>query len=215
MFFGVVLARQLGLVAGSGEALVLPLLATQILWINLVTDGFPALAVGVDPPDAGLMRRAPRDPRTGVITPRMWYGIALAAAVIGTGTLLTLDAGLPGGLIAGSGSVEYARTLAFNTLVVYQLYAVFCARSDEESVACGLFRNVWLWLAVAAGLALQAAVIYLPALQRAFGTVALGAVDWALCVAMASTIVVAREAGKAWWRAMDRRAARHATMEKS
>ena len=205
MFFGVVLARQLGLVAGSGEALLLPLLATQILWVNLVTDSLPALAVGVDPADAGLMRRAPRDPRTGVITARMWYGIALAAAVIGAGTLLMLDAGLPGGLIAGSGPVEYARTLAFNTLVIYQLYAVFCARSDEESVSRGLFRNGWLWLAVAAGIALQAAVIYLPALQRAFGTVALGAGDWLLCAAVASTVVFAREGGKAWWRSVDRR----------
>ena len=207
MFFGVVLARQLGLVAGSGEALVLPLLATQILWVNLVTDSLPALAVGVDPPDAGMMRRAPRDPRVGVITPRMWYGIALAAAVIGAGTLLMLDAGLPGGLIAGSGSIEYARTLAFNTLVVYQLYAVFCARSDEQSVVRGLLRNAWLWLAVAAGLALQAAVIYLPALQRAFGTVALGAGDWLLCAGVAFTVVIAREAGKTWWRSVDRRGA--------
>ena len=204
MFFGVVLARQLGLVAGNGEALLLPLLATQILWVNLVTDSLPALAVGVDPPDAGLMRRAPREPRTGVITVRMWYGIALAAAVIGAGTLLTLDAGLPGGLIAGSGPVEYARTLAFNTLVIYQLYAVFCARSDEESVLRGLFRNAWLWLAVAAGLALQAVVIYLPALQRAFGTVALDAGDWLLCAGVAFTVVIARETGKAWWRSVDR-----------
>ncbi len=207
MFFGVVLARQLGLVAGSGEALLLPLLATQILWVNLVTDSLPALAVGVDPPDAGLMRRAPRDPRMAVITARMWYGIALAAAVIGAGTLLMLDAGLPGGLIEGSGPVEYARTLAFNTLVIYQLYAVFCARSDEESVGRGLFRNAWLWLAVAAGLALQAAVIYLPSLQRAFGTVALDAGDWLLCAGVASTVVIARECGKAWWRSADRRVA--------
>jgi P-type Ca2+ transporter type 2C len=207
MFFGVVLARQLGLVAGSGEALVLPLLATQILWVNLVTDSLPALAVGVDPPDAGLMRRAPRDPQVGVITARMWYGIALAAAVIGAGTLLMLDAGLPGGLIAGRGSVEYARTLAFNTLVVYQLYAVFCARSDEQSVSCGLFRNAWLWLAVAAGFGLQAAVIYLPGLRRAFGTVALDAADWLLCAGVAFTVVIVRESGKAWWRGVDRRRA--------
>jgi Ca2+-transporting ATPase len=207
MFFGVVLAGLLGLATGRGEALVLPLLATQILWINLVTDSLPALAVGVDPPDTGLMRRPPRDPQLGVITPRMWCGIALAAAVIGTGTLLTLDAGFPGGLIPGRGPVEYARTLAFNTLVAYEFFDVFGARSDEESVVRGLFRNTWLWLAVAAGLALQAAVIYLPALQRAFGTVALDAGDWLLCAAVASTVVIARESGKAWWRGVDRRRA--------
>ena len=212
MFFGVVLAGPLGLIARAGEALVLPLLATQILWINLVTDSFPALAVGVDPADPRLMRRAPRDPHAGVITPRMWYGIAVAAAVMCTGTLLMLDAGLSGGLFDGIGHVEYARTLAFTTLVLYEFFDVFCIRSDEQSALRGLFRNIWLWLAVALGLALQAAVIYVPSLQRAFGTVSLDAGDWLLCAAMASTIVLAREAGKAWWRAVDRRAAGRATI---
>jgi hypothetical protein len=133
MFFGVVLAGLIGLAGGGGAGLVLPLLAVQILWINLVTDSLPALAVGIDPPDRALMRRPPRDPAIGVITPRMWAGICVAAVVIATGTLAALDAGLPGGLIAGSGSVEYARTLAFTTLVLFELYDVFCARSDEET----------------------------------------------------------------------------------
>ncbi len=205
MFFGVVLAGIIGLAGGGGGALVLPLLATQILWINLVTDSFPALAVGLDPPDPALMRRAPRDPAVGVITPRMWAGICVAAVVIATGTLAALDAGLSGGLIAGGGSVEYARTLAFTTLVLYELYDVFCARSDEETALHRTFRNGWLLAAVGVGLALQAAVVYTPALQRAFGTVPLDAADWLFCAAIASTIVVAREAGKAWWRGVDRR----------
>jgi Ca2+-transporting ATPase len=203
MFFGVVLAGLIGL-AGGGAGLVLPLLAVQILWINLVTDSFPALAVGIDPPDPALMRRAPRDPAVGVITPRMWAGICVAAVVIATGTLLALDAGLPGGLIAGSGPVEYARTLAFTTLVLFELYDVFCARSDEETTLHRTLRNGWLVLAVAVGLALQLAVVYIPALQRAFGTVPLGLTDWLFCAAVAATIVVAREGGKAWWRAVDR-----------
>jgi Ca2+-transporting ATPase len=207
MFFGVVLAGLIGLAGGGGAGLVLPLLAVQILWINLVTDSFPALAVGIDPPDPALMRRAPRDPAVGVITPRMWAGICVAATVIAAGTLAALDAGLPGGLIAGSGSVEYARTLAFTTLVLFELYDVFCARSDEETTLHRTLRNGWLVAAVAAGLALQLAVVYIPALQRAFGTAPLGVTDWLFCAAVASTIVVAREGGKVWWRAVDRRRA--------
>jgi Ca2+-transporting ATPase len=207
MFFGVVLAGLIGLAGGGGAGLVLPLLAVQILWVNLVTDSFPALAVGIDPPDRALMRRAPRDPRVGVITPRMWAGICVAAVVIAAGTLAALDAGLPGGLIAGSGSVEYARTLAFTTLVLFELYDVFCARSDEETTLHRTLRNGWLLAAVAVGLALQLTVVYTPALQRAFGTVPLSIADWTFCAAVAATIVVAREAGKAWWRTLDRRIA--------
>ncbi len=207
MFFGVALAGMFGLVAGTGEALVLPLLPTMILWINLVTDGFPALAVGVDPADPGLMSRAPRGPGTSVITPRMWWGTGLASVVMGVGTLLLLDSELPGGLIEGNRNVEYARTMAFNVLVLYQLFDVFCIRSDTESALRGLFDNAWLWYSVLFALALQAAVIYLPALQKGFGTVALSAGDWIECIIVASSVVVARELLKGYWRACDRRAA--------
>ncbi len=204
MFFGVVLAGSIGLAGATGEALVLPLLATQILWVNLVTDSFPALALGVDTPEAGLMRRVPRNPRAGVITARMWSGLAVAAAVIAAGTLLALDAGLPGGLIAGPGPVEYGRTLAFHTLVLFELVYVFCIRSETEVAWRPLFNNAWLWVAVAAGVGAQAAVLYVPSLQRAFGTVPLTAGDWVLCAAIASTVGIAREVQKAWWRAVDR-----------
>ncbi len=204
MFFGVVLAGLLGVVAGEGEVLVLPLTATMILWINLVTDSFPALAVGVDPADAALMHRAPRDPKSGVITRRMWIGIGVASVVMCIGTLLVLDAALPGGLIEGDRDVAAARTLAFHTLVLYQLFDVFCIRSDEASAARGLFSNRWLWLSVLFALALQGLVLYVPALQKAFSTVPLGAADWVLCLAVASTVLYAREALKAWWRRADR-----------
>ena len=205
MFFGVVLAGAIGLYAGKGEALVLPLLATMILWINLVTDGLPALAVGVDPPDPAVMQRGPRPPGTSVITPRMWYGIGLASVVMCVGTLLLLDAGLPGGAIAGDGDVGYARTLAFHTLVLYQLFDVFCVRSDERSALHGLFSNAWLWISVAICVAAQLAVLNVPALQRGFGTVPLDAADWLLCTVVAATVVVARELLKAGFRAADRR----------
>jgi Ca2+-transporting ATPase len=208
MFFGVALAGVLGVVAAPGEALVLPLTATMILWINLVTDSFPALAVGVDPADASLMYRPPRDPGSGVITRRMWVGIGMAAVVMCIGTLLVLDAALPGGLIEGERDVSTARTLAFHTLVLYQLFDVFCIRSDEASAARGLFSNRWLWASVLFALVLQALVLYVPALQQAFDTVPLAGADWLLCIGVASTVVYAREALKAYWRLRDRRAAR-------
>ena len=207
MFFGVALAGVLGIVAGRGEALILPLLPTMILWVNLVTDGFPALAVGVDPPDAELMGRKPRDKGAAVVTLRMWAWIAVAAVVMGVGTLLVLDAGLPGGLIDGTGDIREARTMAFNTLVLFQLVGVFCIRSDTLPITHQLFANRWLWLSVAAGVALQLAVLYVPALQVAFGTVALSLRDWLVCLAVASTIIVASEVVKAVWRGVDRRSA--------
>ena len=100
IFFGVMLAGTIGLTAAdSGGGLVLPLLATQILWINLVTDGAPALALGVDPADAGIMNQPPRPRGESVITSRMGAGIFFVGAVMATGTLMVLDASLPGGLI--------------------------------------------------------------------------------------------------------------------
>ena len=206
MFFGVVLAGAIGLTAGPGEALVLPLLATMILWINLVTDGFPALALGVDPPDPRLMAHPPRNPRSSVITRRMWIGIGVAAVVMAAGTLLLLDAALPGGLIEGDGDVRYGRTMAFNVLVIYQLVAALSVRSDEVSAFVATFENRWLWASLAAGLALQFAVLYLPALQRGFGTVGLSVRDWVVCFAVATSVLLARELLKAVFRARDRRA---------
>ena len=159
MFFGVLLAKVIGLHA-EGDAVVLPLLATQILWINLVTDGPPALALGVDPADAGLMSHPPRPRSEGVITRRMWAGIFFVGAIMAVGTLLVLDASLSGGLIEGSGDMRYAQTMAFTTLMMFQLFNVFNARSDEQSAFRGLFHNPWLWGALGLSLALQVAVIY-------------------------------------------------------
>src|SRR5690606_33287006 len=108
MFFGVLLASWLGLSEAAGDsALVLPLLATQILWINLVTDGAPALVLGLDPPDPDTMARPPRPPHEGVLTRRMWRGIFFVGSIFAIGTLLVLDASLPGGLIAGEGDLSY------------------------------------------------------------------------------------------------------------
>ncbi|ACL62776.1 cation-translocating P-type ATPase [Methylobacterium nodulans] len=205
MFFGVVLIEALGLSGASGDKVVLPLLATQILWINFVTDGAPALALGVDPVDPAVMRRPPRPREEGVLTPRTWAGIIFVGVVTAVGTLFVLDASLPGGLVEGSGTLRYAQTMAFTTLVLFQLFNVFNARSDEGSAFEGLDRNAWLWGAIALALLLQIAVIYIPFLQKAFSTVSLSVCDWLFCTAVASSVLLLRELSKVVTRAMDRR----------
>ena len=195
MFFGVVLAKVIGL-HGEGGALTLPLLATQVLWINLVTDGAPAMALGVDPGEADVMNKRPRPRDEGVITRRMWSGIFFAGAIMALGTLLVLDASLPGGLIEGSRDIRHAQTMAFTTLVMFQVFNVFNARSDEQSAFHGFFRNRWLWGALGLALALQVTVIYVPFLQRAFSTVSLSANDWLLCGLVGSLVLWLREASK-------------------
>jgi P-type Ca2+ transporter type 2C len=196
MFFGVLLAGAIGLRAEGDAAVALPLLATQILWINLVTDGPPALALGLDPADRALMDRPPRPQGSGVITRRMWAGIAFVGLVMAAGTIFVLDYTLPGGLIAGSGDLPYARTMAFTTLMLFQLFNVPNARSDEQSAFHGLFNNPWLWAAVLLSLLLQFLVVYAPFLQPAFGTTALSPGDWLLCAAVASSVLWLREASK-------------------
>jgi Ca2+-transporting ATPase len=112
------------------------------------------------------------------------------------GTLIVIDASLPGGLIEGSGSLGYAQTMAFTTLMMFQLFNVLNARSDERSAFRGLFRNHWLWAAIGLSLLLHVAVIYVPFLQEAFSTVSLSPGDWLSCVLVASSVLWLRELSK-------------------
>jgi Ca2+-transporting ATPase len=200
VFAGVVGAGVIGLEAtatGSGGAVVLPLLATQILWINLITDTGPALAMGMDPIADDVMARKPRPRSQRIIDARMWLDVTEAGVVMAVLTLLTLDLFLPGGLIEpvdiwlgpGPHSLELARTAAFNVLVLTQLFNGFNARSESASAFRAAFSNRWLWAAVALSAALQVAVVHLPFLNLAFGTVPLSAAQWGVCVAMASGVL--------------------------
>ena len=195
MFFGVIFAAPLGLPAERGT-IVLPLVATQILWINLITDGAPALALGLDPRDRDVMRRPPRPRDERVVTARMWAGIVLVGIVMAASTLLVLDASMRGGLIDGRHDMPYGQSMAFTTLVFAQLFNVFNARSDERSAFDLLFSNRWLWGAVALSTVLHLLVIYVPTMQRAFGTVALSPWDWLLCLAAASAVLWVSEIAK-------------------
>ena len=205
VFLGVVLAGVIGLTAASHDTIVLPLLATQILWINLVTDSAPALALGVDPETDDVMARRPRAIGERVIDGRMWVGIVAVGAVMAGATLLTIDIFLSGGLIEGSDSIEVARTAGFTTLVLAQLYNVFNSRSQTTSAFRGLLSNRWLLAAVAFGVASQVAVVHVPFLQEAFGTEPLDAEHWLVCVLMASAVLWFDEGLKLVERGIDAR----------
>ena len=188
MFGGVLLGQHLGLPAAT-DGIVLPLLATQLLWINLITDGAPALALGLDAADTGLMNQPPRPANERVITGRMWRGILYVGVIMAVGSLFILDASMPGGFVEGTGTLRYGQTMAFTTLVFFQLFNTINARSDEHSALVHMFTNRWLSGAIALAVGLQLVVVYLPPLRQAFGTVPLEAGDWLRCIVVASSVL--------------------------
>jgi Ca2+-transporting ATPase len=203
MFAGVMLAGLLGLTSAD-LGLFLPLLAAQLLWINLVTDGPPALALGIDPKDPDVMDREPRQRGTGVLTTEDWLRLAAIGAVMMVGTLAVLDAYYPGGFFTlyatGTGpnaaDETHARTMAFTTLMMFQLFNVFNCRSPWRSAFAGFFENRWLIGAVLVSLFTHVLVVYVPFLQNAFHTVPLSAFDWVLATVVASTLLLAMELTK-------------------
>jgi Ca2+-transporting ATPase len=200
MFAGVMFAGVLGL-ASADLGLFLPLLAAQLLWINLVTDGPPALALGIDPKDPDVMEQRPRQRGTGVLTMADWGHLAGVGSVMMVGTLAVLDAYYPGGLFTpfatgaepNTTDETHARTMAFTTLMMFQLVNVYNCRSSWRSAFSGFLDNKWLLGAVAASLFTHLLVIYVPILQTAFHTVALSATDWLVVVCVSVTLLVAVE----------------------
>lgn len=201
VFFGVLLGSVLGLTGGA-EAVVLPLLATQILWINLVTDSGPALAMGVDPETDDVMSRPPRPMNDRVIDARMWKEVLVTGVVMAVVTLLALDLNLRGGMIEGPHGIGTARTAAFTTLVLAQMFNCFCARSATTSAFQHLFTNLWMWGAVVLGVVLQLAVVHLPFLNTAFGTQPLSLEQWIVCAGLASMVLWSSELRKLLGRAL-------------
>ncbi|MFT2816771.1 cation-translocating P-type ATPase [Leifsonia sp. A12D58] len=208
VFLGVVFAGVIGLTDASADGeLVLPLLATQILWINLITDSTPALAMGVDPEVDDVMARRPRKLIDRAIDGRMWGGILSIGLVMALVTLFAVDAFLPGGFVDGSDTLDVARTAGFTTLVLAQLFNALNARSETSSAFRKLFSNKWLWGSIALGVLLQVTVVEVPFLQVAFGTASLDLAHWATCIALASVVLWYDEIRKIVLRALARRRA--------
>ena len=203
VFLGVVLAGVIGL-SSPDDAIVLPLLATQILWINLITDSGPALAMGIDPATDDVMGRRPRRLTDRVIDARMWAGVVEIGLVMAVLTLLTIDAYLPGGLIEGSRDLDNARTAGFTVLVFAQLFNCLNARSEDTSAFRSLFANGWMWAAIAVSALLQVAVVHVPLLNVAFGTTPLTPDQWLWCAVAASFVLWSGELRKLVNRSRDR-----------
>ena len=200
VFLGVVGAGVLGLSGGdasAGHAVVLPLLATQILWINLVTDSGPALAMGVDPTTGDVMARPPRRRDERVIDARMWRGVLQIGAVMAAGDAADdrpLPARRPDRRHARPRQRAHGGLHGAGAGAAVQLLQR--ALGPHAAPSSHLFVNRWLWASIALAVLLQVAVVHVGWLNIAFGTVPLALDQWALCVAMASGVLWASELRK-------------------
>lgn len=213
VFLGVVLAGFLGIRQPETVGVTVPLLATQLLWINLLTDAAPALAMGVDPQTEDVMGRKPRKMTDRVIDASMWGDIIYIGIIMAIVTLIGMDMHLAGGLftdrsveaIGHEAQMTEARTMGFTILVFAQLFNALASRSHLQSAFVGLFSNKWLWGAIGLSVALQLVVIYVPFLNGPFGTTPLSPLAWVECLGLAAIVFVASELRKVVLRAMAKR----------
>ncbi len=175
---------EIGLMAGATLlGFPIPLSAVQILYVNLATDGLPALALAVDPPEADLMRRQPRNPRTGIFT-RPVVTLMLLGGVWST----MVNLGLFAWARSSGRSDAEAMTMTFVSLVLIQFFKAYNFRSDRLSVLNHPFANKWLNMAIAWELTLLTLIVYLPFLHIPFGTFSLTLIDWAIIICLAFSV---------------------------
>jgi Ca2+-transporting ATPase len=168
-----------------------PLSALQFLWINLLSDVLPALALAVEPAEGGVMRRQPRDPREAMLSPATLGRIATDAALLSTATL-----GAYATAVSRYGTGPRSSGVAFSALTCGQLLHTLACRSEQRSGFVGLGHNLPMLVAVGGGLALQTAVVATP-LRKLLGMTALGVRDWAVVGAGALLPLAVSELSKA------------------
>jgi Ca2+-transporting ATPase len=192
-----------GTFIGTGGAL--PLIAIQILWVNLATDGLPAIALAVDPAAPDIMKRKPR-PRNQTIFTRPVVTLVVLGGIWST----VVNLGIFSWALGSGKSLIEAQCLVFMTLIIIQFFKSFNFRSDRLSILqIGILKNKWLIAAVLVSLGMTLPLLYVPFLQNIFHTYPLGLADWAIVVLTSSTIFGVLELGKLIIRKMDsRRAAR-------
>ncbi|MFA5141632.1 MAG: calcium-translocating P-type ATPase, SERCA-type [Candidatus Woesearchaeota archaeon] len=185
---GEVLAVFMAILIGAYSAdgvLIVPLIAIQILWINLLTDGLPALALGVDKADTDIMTRKPRPKGENIINSynmAVMSGVAVIMMVVTLMMFFNYDPAV---------NTRYAQTIAFTSLVMLQMFNVFNATSEYQSFfKKGLFENPYLILAIAMSLILQAVIMYTPFFASIFKVVPLALADWGLIALMSSSVLL-------------------------
>jgi Ca2+-transporting ATPase len=171
--------------------LPLPLTAVQILYVNLATDGLPALALSVDPPEPDMMRRKPRNPRTGIFTRPV-----VTLMILGGLWSAIVNLSLFTWALNSGRSVAEAMTMTFVSLVLIQFFKAYNFRSDRHSVLNRPFANKWLNLAILWELLLLSLIVYVPVLHKPFGTFSLPLIDWAIVIGAAFTISPVLEIAK-------------------
>ncbi|UOA08389.1 calcium-translocating P-type ATPase, PMCA-type [Methylobacter sp. S3L5C] len=169
----------------------IPFTAVQLLWINIIMDGPPAMSLGVDPARTASMNEAPRDPDARILSLRRFgnlFGFGLTMAL---GTLGVLYYGLQ------TGKADHATTIAFTTFVLFQIFNVFNARAEKYTTFNrNFFANRMLWLAIASVILLQILVIHWPPAQALFHTTPLTQLDWLIATGVASSVLIIEELRK-------------------
>jgi Ca2+-transporting ATPase len=169
----------------------LPLATVQILYINLATDGLPALALSVDPPESDLMRRAPRDPRTGIFTRPVIILMVIGGVWLAIANLIMFYWAMNSGR-----SADEARTMTFVSVVLFEFFKAYSFRSDRNSIFRKSFENKWLNIAIVWELVLLSLIVYLPVLHPVFGTFSLTLTDWIIISILSITVIPVLEIAK-------------------
>ena len=165
-----------------------PFAAIAILWVNIIMDGPPAMALGLDPADDDAMNQKPRPQSEHILTKSRWVAILLSSIVMALGALFVLA--FAPGHEAKAGVATIAGTMAFNTFVIAQFFNILNSRHDRHSVFDrSTFKNRFLWISLVAVLALQIAVTHVGPMQSLFDTTSISLAQWLICIAVASTVL--------------------------
>jgi len=191
----------------SGEILTLlmavlfsvpiPLLPIQILWVNLITDGLPALALGIDPPRREIMKEHARTRGSEILSNRRWIRIVFQGSMIGIVTLT----GFIYEYFGRQSSLSEAQTIAFTVLVFSELFhSLTCRDLNRPFLSMGIFDNKWLIMTFFGSVLIHTGVIYIPFLQEVFNTYPLTITDWGITMGLAAIPFVINELLKFIWK---------------